>query len=248
MSFPRHAISGAISASLAFLNAVSHLTPSRYYAIRYGHHVRHGIDVYEPRKIAPFAPTIVFFYGGGWTAGSRCDYRFIGTALAQHGFRVCIPDYRLHPEASLAEIEQDGRDALKSIAMGYSLGDMFLMGHSAGAHIALRLASTSGSGTISGVMALAAPMIAGVPSVKTALPPALFLAARNDRIVSAENSRKLASGWGRSALQIFDKGGHALLVGALSPVLSWYLPITGLVAEFVNKHVKNTDIRPPERL
>src|ERR1700744_331044 len=60
---------------------------------------RHTLDVYAPRATAAAAaPVLVFFYGGGWEAGSKDMYRFVGAALAARGVVAVIPDYRLYPQ------------------------------------------------------------------------------------------------------------------------------------------------------
>ncbi len=46
--------------------------------IAYASGPRHTLDVYAPRAAATPAPVIVFFYGGGWTSGSKETYRFVG--------------------------------------------------------------------------------------------------------------------------------------------------------------------------
>jgi acetyl esterase/lipase len=103
------------------------------------------LDVYRPRG-ADHAPVVVFFYGGSWKSGKRRWYRWAGEALARRGMVVVIPDYRQWPQVRL-----DGfmRDAAQAVAWTYRHaashgGDpssLFLMGHSAGAHIGALLVS-----------------------------------------------------------------------------------------------------------
>ncbi len=103
---------------------------------------RHDVDIYRPAR--PGAPVVVFLYGGGWRAGNREMYRFAGAALANRGFVVVIPDYRVYPEASFPGFVEDAAKAVawtKAHAGEYGgdPGRLFLMGHSAGAHIAAML-------------------------------------------------------------------------------------------------------------
>jgi acetyl esterase/lipase len=109
--------------------------------------VQHGLalDVYRPRD-AHGAPVVVFFYGGSWKSGKRQWYRWAGEALAQRGLVVVIPDYRKWPH-----VRMDGfmQDAARAVAWAHAhAGDygadrsqLFLMGHSAGAHIGALLAT-----------------------------------------------------------------------------------------------------------
>ena len=125
------------------LNAMA---PSRGIAVsdgvRYADGDRHRLDLYRPA--ADGAPVAVFLYGGGWRAGDRGMYRFVGAALADRGFLVAIPDYRVYPEAAFPGFVEDAAAAVawtKAHAAEYG-GDssrMFLIGHSAGAHIAALL-------------------------------------------------------------------------------------------------------------
>ena len=104
-----------------------------------------ALDVYRPAD-ARGAPVVVFFYGGSWKSGKRQWYRWAGEALARRGLVVIIPDYRKWPQ-----VRMDGfmRDAARAVAWsrehaGEYGGDptaLFLMGHSAGAHIGALLAT-----------------------------------------------------------------------------------------------------------
>jgi acetyl esterase/lipase len=121
----------------------------RIAGLAYGDGPRARLDLYVPKSAAREAaaglPVIVFWYGGSWTNGKRADYRFVGAALAQRGFVVAIPDYRLHPDVDFPAFTDDGAQAvawLQEHAREYG-GDperMVLMGHSAGAHTAAYLA------------------------------------------------------------------------------------------------------------
>ncbi len=113
--------------------------------IAYGDGPRHRLDIYAPRPASNAAPVLVFFYGGGWEAGSKEMYRFVGAALAAQGVLAIIPDYRLYPEVRFPDFV---RDAAAAVAWAHDHaaqfgGDprrLFLMGHSAGGQIATLLA------------------------------------------------------------------------------------------------------------
>jgi acetyl esterase/lipase len=111
--------------------------------VAYGEGLRRKIDVYRPEGVAR-APTVVFFYGGGWTNGDRRDYEFTGAALASKGILAMVPDYRVYPEVGFPGFLEDAAAAAawaKRHAAEYG-GDpdrIYLMGHSAGAYIAVML-------------------------------------------------------------------------------------------------------------
>jgi acetyl esterase/lipase len=130
---------------LLALNTVSTFQSySRQSNIAYGPAAANRLDVYLPAHGAPSA-LVVFFYGGGWNSGDKANYRFVGAALAAAGIATVIPNYALYPKARFPQFM---RDAAAAVAFarahahewGADPARLFLMGHSAGAHIAVLLA------------------------------------------------------------------------------------------------------------
>jgi pimeloyl-ACP methyl ester carboxylesterase len=112
--------------------------------VPYGQEPRQKLDVYLPRK-ARVKSTIVFLYGGGWVSGARWYYRLFGRAMAARGHVVVIPDYRLFPQVRFPTFNEDAALAVKwtsdnLLRLGGHPSRLFLMGHSAGAHISVTLA------------------------------------------------------------------------------------------------------------
>jgi acetyl esterase/lipase len=111
----------------------------------YGDQPRQRLDVYRPHGVAAGgAPVVIFFYGGYWQYGSKRDYRFVAQALASHGFVAVLPDYRLYPVVRFPAFVEDGARAVRWTRdnverFGGDPGRVYLMGHSAGAHIAALL-------------------------------------------------------------------------------------------------------------
>ena len=103
------------------------------------------LDVYAPHA-ARDAPVIVFFHGGSWETGKRSWYRYVGDALANSGVVTVIPDYRKFPAVRFPAFMHDAAHAVgwtREHAREYG-GDparVFVMGHSAGGHIAALLAA-----------------------------------------------------------------------------------------------------------
>jgi acetyl esterase/lipase len=116
--------------------------------IAYGTHNRQQLDVYAPvsTQAAPTKrPVIVFFYGGSWDSGSKDVYLFVAEALTSKGFIAVIPDYRVYPEVIYPEFLNDGASAFQWTKeniekYGGDVNNIFVAGHSAGAHIAAMLA------------------------------------------------------------------------------------------------------------
>jgi acetyl esterase/lipase len=130
------------------LGTIDALTPESGYVLRagvpYGDNPRQKLDVYRSEKTTAPAPVIVFFYGGGWRAGDRANYRFVGQAFASDGYVVVTPDYRLYPEVRFPEFVEDGAAAVVWVqqniaAEGGDSSRIILIGHSAGAHLAAML-------------------------------------------------------------------------------------------------------------
>jgi acetyl esterase/lipase len=112
--------------------------------VLYGPQPRQKLDYYIPDHINRNGDIVVFFYGGDWQAGSKDDYRFAAEALTSRGFIAVLPDYRLYPSVTFPAFVQDGALAIRWVhdnanRLGGNPRHIFLMGHSAGAHIAALL-------------------------------------------------------------------------------------------------------------
>lgn len=105
-----------------------------------------GLDIWAPKTAATGPlPVVVFIYGGGWRDGAKDHYAFAGRALANRGFIVVLPDYRLFPKTRFPGFLEDGAKALAWVHdnIGEHGGDterIFLSGQSAGAYNAMMLA------------------------------------------------------------------------------------------------------------
>ncbi|HUZ72882.1 MAG TPA: alpha/beta hydrolase [Stellaceae bacterium] len=193
--------------------------------VPYGGAPRQTLDLYLPQAPAGPKPVVVFFYGGNWDSGAKATYRFVGAALAARGFVVVVPDYRLYPAVRYPAFIADGAAAtrwtLDHIASyGGDPDRVSLMGHSAGAYIALMLAldpawlgpararirSAVGlagpydflpleDGTLKRIFATA-PDLAATQPIEYAdgtAPPVLLATGRLDRTVSPANTTRLAA-------------------------------------------------------
>lgn len=167
-------LSAAMLSACSALDIVNALAPDSRSSVNagvtYGDDPRQQLDVYRPLTPADNAGVIVFFYGGGWDSGDRANYEFVARKLASRGHFVVVPDYRLYPEVTFPQFVEDG-----ALATAYVLAHLreianpprpvFLMGHSAGAHIAMLVAMDHryldhvGHGTdeLAGVIGLAGP-------------------------------------------------------------------------------------------
>ena len=231
------ALMAAGCSPLSFLNAVA---PGKGYAVQtgipYGSLPRQKLDLYLPRQVAAPAPVVIFFYGGGWEEGSRGDYRFVGAALAAKGIAVAIPDYRVYPEVVFPSFVEDGALAAKWVqdnaaGLGGDPRRLYLMGHSAGAHIAAMLslnhkyleAAGFDRRAVAGLIGLSGPYdflplksarlkeIFGDPAprltqpidfVDSSAPPALLVTGSADETVNPGNSKRLTEALRASGVQV----------------------------------------------
>jgi acetyl esterase/lipase len=136
-------------AGCSAVDAINALVPTQGYAVEkdvpYGQDARQRFDLYVPEGATGSAPVAVFFYGGGWTGGNKADYLFAGQALAERGYVVAIPDYRVYPQVRFPAFLEDSAAAVAAIrthvaARNLGRGPVALIGHSAGAYNAAMLA------------------------------------------------------------------------------------------------------------
>ncbi len=202
---------------------------TRKSGIAYGPGPQQQLDLYLPSVRPPGAvPLVVFWYGGRWSSGDKNDYRFVGAALADLGFAAVLPNYRHYPLVKMPGFMEDAaRAALWAVAHANEIGAdpnrLYLMGHSAGAHMAALLALDSRYFTavgakvppLAGVMGLSGPYdflplldadtqdIFGPPDLysvsqpinfaRLGAPPMLLMHGLQDETVAPKNSRNLAS-------------------------------------------------------
>lgn len=103
--------------------------------------VRNLLDVYYPKKTESPKDVLVFIHGGSWDSGKKETYWWLGRNMARHNVVSVIINYSLSPEAQYEKMAFDCSEAIKwvkdSIAQfGGNPDRIFVMGHSAGGHLA----------------------------------------------------------------------------------------------------------------
>lgn len=111
---------------------------------------KHRLDLFLP--VGDGWPTVIFVHGGGWTTGDKdlhvggADvYGNIGRYLARRGVGAAVINYRLLPAVAWTDQAVDVARAVAWVhrhvdAYGGNPNRLFLMGHSAGAHLNSRVA------------------------------------------------------------------------------------------------------------
>ncbi len=185
-----------------------------------------SLDIHRPHGRSSKAPVVIFIHGGSWRRGDREDYRFVGQRLADSGALVLVPDYRKAPAHAFPDFMFDSARAVawardNAARLGGDPERIYLMGHSAGAHIAALLATDAqylrsvgmAPRMLAGVVALAGPydfLPITDPQLREVFgdeadwpasqpvnfvdgdePPFLLLHGTDDRIVWAINSERL---------------------------------------------------------
>jgi acetyl esterase/lipase len=118
---------------------------SRDTDIAYGQLPAQRLDLYKPTVARAAAPVVIFIHGGGWNSGDKNLYRFVGAALAEQNWISVSINYRLYPTGKFPALMQDAAMAVKYVhdhasEWGGDPNRIYLLGHSAGAHIAVMLA------------------------------------------------------------------------------------------------------------
>lgn len=142
MGFPdRRTILGLLLAAAAW---PARAAGSKRQEVAYGKTHEQRLDVYTQQGLMG-APVFVFIHGGAWERGDKLRVNDLPAYAERNGFLFISIGYRLAPDVDALGSTQDVAAALawvKANAATYG-GDpakIFVMGHSAGAHLAALVA------------------------------------------------------------------------------------------------------------
>jgi arylformamidase len=101
---------------------------------------RRMLDVYAPAD-GKRRPVVVWIHGGGWKAGDKKSVQKKPQAFVDKGYVFVSATYRFVPEVSVKEMTGDVAKAIRwthdhAKEFGGDPDAIFVMGHSAGAHLA----------------------------------------------------------------------------------------------------------------
>jgi arylformamidase len=113
--------------------------------VRIGARDEERLDVFCSRQEK--SPIVIFIHGGWWHKNTRKVWNYAANGFWHHGFSVIVSDYALCPKVAIADQTQASRAA---VAWAYEHADeingdrerIFVVGHSAGGHLAAMLAVT----------------------------------------------------------------------------------------------------------
>ncbi|RLT94415.1 alpha/beta hydrolase [Ketobacter sp.] len=112
--------------------------------LHYGRDAGQSLDIYLPRDSLR-GTQMVFLHGGGWHSGNKAEYAYLGSAMAAYGITCAVVGYRLYPAVRYPLFIEDVAHAIAWLRRegpryGFGAAPLYLMGHSAGAHIACMVA------------------------------------------------------------------------------------------------------------
>jgi len=106
-------------------------------------------DVYTPPGEVKGAPAVILVHGGGWRTGDPTQLRGYGILLGREGYVCIAPEYRLVTESPWPAAIHDVKAAIRWVRanagpLGIDPDRIAIEGNSAGAHLALLAAATTG--------------------------------------------------------------------------------------------------------
>lgn len=112
--------------------------PEARTGLRYGPAARNLIDYFPAREPGP---VLVFIHGGYWQMRAKESFSFVAQGPLAQGVHVALVGYTLAPDASLADIVKEVRDAVAWLhahvaGLGGDPHRIVVSGWSAGGHLA----------------------------------------------------------------------------------------------------------------
>lgn len=130
---------------------------NRLHDIAYGDHERERLDIYP--SSTKKSKTLVFIHGGYWHRLDKSLFQFVAEAFLPYGFTVVLITYPLAPSVPLDTIVASCKKAVQWVHANIQQynGDqdeLYVAGHSAGAHLAVMLVTSFPAGMVKAVCAM----------------------------------------------------------------------------------------------
>ncbi|XP_058183030.1 probable isoprenylcysteine alpha-carbonyl methylesterase ICMEL2 [Rhododendron vialii] len=109
--------------------------------IIYGNQPRNRLDIYFPKNTNGPKPVVAFVTGGAWIIGYKAWGSLLGQQLSERDIIVACIDYRNFPQGTMSDMVKDASEGISFVCnhiaeYGGDPNRIYLMGQSAGAHIA----------------------------------------------------------------------------------------------------------------
>ncbi|GKV39329.1 hypothetical protein SLEP1_g47116 [Rubroshorea leprosula] len=110
-------------------------------SIIYGDQRRNRLDLYLPKNLDEPKPVVAFVTGGAWIIGYKAWGSLLGQQLSERDIIVACIDYRNFPQGTINDMVRDASQGISFVCRnaaeyGGDPNRIYLMGQSAGAHIA----------------------------------------------------------------------------------------------------------------
>lgn len=112
--------------------------------LRYGDGEKQTLDVHIPEQRLATGPLVIFIHGGYWRGLDKCEHSFVAPTIMHTGAVVANVNYDLCPNVTLDAIVEEISQAitychLNARQWGADPNNLYLVGHSAGAHLAVQM-------------------------------------------------------------------------------------------------------------
>jgi arylformamidase len=157
--------------------------------LAYGDTPRQYFDLFHAAAGAA-APLALFIHGGYWRSLDPSMFSHMARGLNAHGITVAVAGYDLCPIVTIADIIEQMRRACLSL---WQLLDrpMFVIGHSAGGHLAAAMVGTDWPSLYPKAPAVLAPAGYAISGLYD-LTPLLGLSTNQDLRLTAEDAKKVS--------------------------------------------------------
>lgn len=172
----------------------------------YGAGARQRFDLFVPEGHP--RGLLVFVHGGYWMASDRGDWSHLAAGALARGWACAMPSYTLTPEARIATITDEIRAAVRA-AGACVPGPLVVTGHSAGGHLAARMACAGGPDGVARVVPIS-PLADLAPLMATEMNATLRI---DEAEAAAESPARLMPRAGVSA--------HVWVGGQERPAFLW---------------------------
>lgn len=133
--------------------------------ISYGNNSAYKMDLALPGNRTSETKLAIVIHGGAWSSGDKSDLNFITSGMKTRGFAVANINYRLSPQSDdNYSMQLDDIDSVitflneKAAYYIFNPNEIYITGHSAGAHLSLAYAYTrNSSGKIKAAAGMASP-------------------------------------------------------------------------------------------